>query len=322
MKSPIFLFSLPRSGSTLLQRILMTHDEIASVAEPWLLLPLVYSYRKEGILSEYSHKTSHIALEDFISNLPNKEEDYFTALRTMTKELYEKACFNGERYFLDKTPRYYSIIPEIAKIYPNAKFIFLFRNPVHVMSSMIQTWCNGRFNQMYSFNRDLSYGLESLTTGYKILKDKAYTINYEDFVRNTEKYTIEICNYLNISFREKMINDFSNKKTNGRMGDPTGVREYQKVETTSLEKWKLTYKTNYRKNILKEYVKKIDEETLKTQGYSKNTILEEIDKLDTKFSVSIQDRMDLFYSNLVQLLKPNIWLGANSEKWTKNRFLS
>ena len=106
------------------------------------------------------------------------------------------------------------------------------------------------------------------------------------------------------------------------MGDPTGVREYQKVETTSLEKWKLTYKTNYRKNILKEYVKKIDEETLKTQGYSKNTILEEIDKLDTKFSVSIQDRMDLFYSNLVQLLKPNIWLGANSEKWTKNRFLS
>ena len=39
MKSPIFLFSLPRSGSTLLQRVLMSHKDIASVAEPWLMLP-------------------------------------------------------------------------------------------------------------------------------------------------------------------------------------------------------------------------------------------------------------------------------------------
>ena len=56
MQAPIFVFSLPRSGSTLLQRVLMSHNDISSVAEPWILLPQIYSLKKEGTLSEYSPK--------------------------------------------------------------------------------------------------------------------------------------------------------------------------------------------------------------------------------------------------------------------------
>ena len=51
MKSPIFIFSLPRAGSTLLQRVLMGHPEIASIAEPWLLLPLMYVQKEHGVLA-------------------------------------------------------------------------------------------------------------------------------------------------------------------------------------------------------------------------------------------------------------------------------
>jgi len=35
-----FLISLPRAGSTLLQRLLMAHSGIASCGEPWLALPM------------------------------------------------------------------------------------------------------------------------------------------------------------------------------------------------------------------------------------------------------------------------------------------
>ncbi|MFW6066259.1 MAG: sulfotransferase, partial [Planctomycetota bacterium] len=41
--SPLILFSLPRSGSTLLQRMLSLHGRIASTAEPWLLIPQLYA---------------------------------------------------------------------------------------------------------------------------------------------------------------------------------------------------------------------------------------------------------------------------------------
>ena len=46
--APVFLLSLPRSGSTLLQRLLAVSPEVATAPEPWFLLPLVQSTRATG----------------------------------------------------------------------------------------------------------------------------------------------------------------------------------------------------------------------------------------------------------------------------------
>ena len=46
---PVFIFSLPRSGSTLLQRVLTGHSEISSFAEPHFLLPLVGIIKKKEL---------------------------------------------------------------------------------------------------------------------------------------------------------------------------------------------------------------------------------------------------------------------------------
>lgn len=322
MKSPIFLFSLPRSGSTLLQRVLMSHKDIASVAEPWLLLPFGYAYKKEGVLTEYAHNVSYAAFEDFIDNLPNKEDDYYDALGSFANTLYEKQCPNNEKYFLDKTPRYYHIIPQIAKAFPDAKFVFLFRNPIHVMSSMIQTWCDGRLNKMYSFERDLNYGPEALSQGYELLKDKAYAIRYEEYVQDPKRYTQKLCEYLEIEFDENMLSSFASQNTKGRMGDPTGVKEYKSVDTKSLEKWKSTFDTDFRKRYIAKYINSIDKNVFQIQGYDKQKILNDIGKLEVKNKMFIQDRVDLLYSNLVRILKPNIWFGKTTKVWAKDRYLS
>ena len=322
MKSPIFLFSLPRSGSTLVQRILMSHNDIASVAEPWLMLPFVYAYKKEGILSEYSHATSYAAFEDFIFNLPFKEADYYNALGDFASTLYEKQCTNNEIYFLDKTPRYYHIIQQIAQVFPDAKFIFLFRNPVHVMSSMIQTWCDGRFHKMYNYERDLYYGPKALSSGYELLKEKSYAIQYEKFVQEPEKYTKEICEYLEIEFDETILKSFAKQRTKGRMGDPTGVKQYKSVDTKSLEKWKITFNTRFRKYYIRKYIEEMDDGVLQIQGYRKQEILNEINNLKGKNTIPIQDILDLLYSKIVQVIKPNIWFGKFTKTWARNRFLA
>ena len=322
MKSPIFLFSLPRSGSTLLQRVLMSHKDITSVAEPWIMLPFCYAFKEKGVLTEYAHNISFTAFDDFINNLPNKEKDYYSALGAFASRLYEKQCSNNEIYFLDKTPRYYHIIPEISKAFPNAKFIFLFRNPVNVMSSMIQTWADGRLKKMYNYERDLNYGPVALSNGYELLKDKAYAIKYEDYVKKPKKYTKEICQYLDIDFDENMLSSFINQDTKGRMGDPTGINEYKNVDTKSLEKWKTTFNTRFRKNYIKYYIKNIDEKILEAQGYNKQNILMDINKLQVKDKKYLRDKSDLFSSDLVQLFKPNIWFGNKTKLWAKNIFLS
>ena len=67
---PIFIFSITRSGSTLLQRVLAAYDDVATVSEPWVLIPQVYALRRRGVVAEYTHPLMVDAIEDFCETLP------------------------------------------------------------------------------------------------------------------------------------------------------------------------------------------------------------------------------------------------------------
>ncbi len=273
---PLFVFSLPRSGSTMLQRLLMAHEDIRSVAEPWILLPLIYAFREKGAASEYSNYLSSLAINDFIANLPNKHADYFSAAKKFALDLYARQCPGNEKYFLDKTPRYFFIIPEIAQIFPDAKFIFLFRNPVHVFASILATWGRGRLNKLNNHRIDLEQGPDLLARGWELLKDRALTVSYEHLVTNPQVEMKKIFSYLEIPPDYDVLNSFSQQQTNGRLGDPN-AKKYKQIQSSSIKKSNQIFTTRYRKHIVKKYIRNIDNKTLSILGYKKDSILEEID---------------------------------------------
>ena len=320
--TPVFLFSLPRSGSTLLQRVLMSHIDIASIAEPWILLPFIYSYKTGGVLSEYGHRTSSSTISEFINNLPNKEKDYHELLGEFISSLYEKQCFNNEKYFLDKTPRYYNIIPEIVKVFPDAKFIFLFRNPVHVMSSMLDTWSEGNLRRLYAYDRDLNYGFKSLSSNYEKMKQKSYALRYEDFVKDPETITNDVCDYLNIPFDHKMLSNFSSQDLKGKEGDPTGGNLYKSINIKPMDKWKNIFNTKFRKKVVINYINSIDEQIFQIQGYNKIDILTDVNNLKVGHAGFFSDRLDYLFSKLVQFFKLNIWFLKHTSVWANNKYLS
>ena len=61
---PVFLLSLPRSGSTLVQRLLASHPEVATAAEPWVMLPHLYARRERGIAAEYTQPIAARAITE------------------------------------------------------------------------------------------------------------------------------------------------------------------------------------------------------------------------------------------------------------------
>jgi hypothetical protein len=83
MVTPVFLLSLPRSGSTLAQRILASHTEVATTSEPWLLLPYLYTLRDHGVYAEYSHSTMVTAIRELCSSFPSGEKDYLDEVRRL-----------------------------------------------------------------------------------------------------------------------------------------------------------------------------------------------------------------------------------------------
>src|SRR5436190_10218489 len=162
---PIFLFSVSRSGSTLLQRVIAAHDGVATVSEPWLLIPHAYTLRPDGVRAEYIHRLLVSAIGDFVEELPNGLDDYRREIREFAIRLYEKAAGSDARYFVDKSP-YNLVADEIIRLFPDGKFIFLWRNPLSIMASIIETFHEGRWSPTVC-RTDMFVGLPRLISAYR-----------------------------------------------------------------------------------------------------------------------------------------------------------
>lgn len=300
---PIFLFSLPRSGSTLLQRMLATHPEIATTSEPWLLLPFLYALRTKGVKSEYNHQDMALAFEDFCEQLPGKKADYYSSIRDLALDLYSKASGGNSQYFLDKTPRYHLIIDEIHEIFPEAKFIILWRNPVAVAASMMETWNKGRWN-LYHFEVDLYTGLSNLCDTAKKHTDKIYNIRFEDLVGNPEGESQKLLDFLQLAGTSSEAAEFSSVSLEGRMGDPTGVKQYKTVSTDSLQKWQSTMANPWRKHWSKQYLNWIGQDRIELMGYDFNELHEELSHIKIGKKHFINDIARLGYRAISTIRKP------------------
>lgn len=329
MKSPIFIFSMPRAGSTLLQRILLSHEAIGGTAEPWLLLPLVHLNKSEGVLSEYSSRLSSKAINDVLTELPDSENLFNSQIKEFADGIYSALLENNEIYFLDKTPRYYLIIDEIYKIYPDAKFIFLFRNPVHIYASILTTWCDNKFSKLYGNHNDLTFGFNKISESYSRYRNNKNTLSvrYEDLVSNPKAIIKDIQDFLEIKYDESLTHNFSSSKIDKMnknvLGDPTGVEKYKSINNETLNKWKKVFSTRFRKIILKRYIKKtLSKESLSTQGYNQDEIVNEVNKLKNKGDLSFfNDAIHYFIYKLIVRFNLYNFLSKDMS-WIKKKFIS
>jgi hypothetical protein len=282
---PIFLFSISRSGSTLLQRILASHRGIATVSEPWLLLPHAYTLRPQGVDAEYVHPLLVDAIEDFCEQLPRGSEDYREQMRSFALELYGKAA-GGATYLLDKSPPYCLIAEEIISIFPEAKFIFLWRNPLSVIASMIETWGPWHPNFMSS---DLFIGLPRLIAAHQANRERSHAVRFEDLLGGEPAHWRALADYLEVEFQPEALHDFSKVKLNGRMGDPTGSKRYSQLSSEPAQKWKATLTNPVRRAWCRRYLRFLGDERLAAMGYDRDRLVGELDAQPLSFDSLLPD---------------------------------
>ena len=235
----IFIISQPRSGSTLLQRILAGHPEVQTSAETWLMLHPTYANKRAGFMSEYNEQWAGDAVSEFLEHYTDGPAVYDDAIREWACVLYGNALSrSGKRVFLDKTPRYYYIIDELARLFPKANFIFLLRNPMAVLASELESYIRANVQQLALVRDDLLLAPQRLLEGIDALGDSANVVRYETFVSDPNGTIEALCSCLGIEYDESMIDYSSTPMPIGKMNDHEGIVRHVRPSQDSVDKWK------------------------------------------------------------------------------------
>jgi hypothetical protein len=294
--TPVFLISLPRSGSTLLQKMLAVSPRVATVAEPWICLPLATMMERDAVRAEYWHATCQLALEDLAKELPGGEAEFRELCADFVRSVYQRiAGDSGRTVFIDKTPRYYMIVPFLAEAFPEARFVFLFRNPVEVLTSILKTWRKDRFGPRLMANWvDIVRGPGDMVRGARSLGDRAMAIQYTRLVTEPEAVVREVCAYLDIPFSDEMLTRYHEVEFSGRMGDQVGVKAYGSVSTQSLSKWKSFVGNRYRKRYVQKYLRRLGPDVLSGFGLDMDAMLAEVEAIPAGIRGSLRDALGMY----------------------------
>lgn len=304
MANLVFIISLPRSGSTLLQRLLVRHPEVSSVSEPWLLLPLAYMTRQTGwVRAPYNHDLAQAAIRDLIEQMEKEGGEWLSCVRRFSDDVYASVGSRNARYFIDKTPRYFLIMPFIEKLYPDAKYIFLFRQPLAVMASIVTTWNNGRFLPYYQNDIDLSLGPRLIVEAWERLKSRSIRICYEDMVTNPEETLKTVMDYLGLEATNTVCStSLDAVRFSGVMGDKSGLKKYKSVSPGSLKRWVEVFDSYPRRWYAKRYLADLGNKLIGSMGYDSDDILRELESAPARVRIGLTDAMDMARIGMFRML--------------------
>lgn len=142
---PVFIVAAPRSGSTLLFETLAVNRELWSLGdESHRHFERIAALRPSGqnpsnrLTAEQAEPgVVDTLLDSFIEDLVNSSGTKYSQLTPLSRP--------AELRFLEKTPKNALRIPFLLKVFPDARFIFLFRDARQNVSSLLDSWRSGRY---------------------------------------------------------------------------------------------------------------------------------------------------------------------------------
>lgn len=269
----LFVIGAPRSGTTMLERILSSHSMIQGGPEPHLLTPLAHLGLWDKVdKAPYDHVLAAESQKLFVDQLPNKEQDYWDACRAYCDVLYGRylEAKGNKPICLDKTPAYGLILPFMQKVFPDGKYVVLTRHPMAMFSSFANSFFDGDYQVAQNYNPLLNRYVPALAKFIRQQETPLVHVRYEDLVKDPETWFSKICEYIGIPFEAEAI-EYGKQGEEDRpkgLGDPIGVQQHTRPSTASVKKWVQELAGDPKKlKLMKEVVAQLDPADLATLGY-------------------------------------------------------
>ena len=143
---PIIIVAAPRSGSTMLFETLARNRELWTIGdESHKHIEGIEGLHPKDRDFDSNRLNSHDATEKISQSLRRAFAADLRNFEGLTLQEISRDGSKAKVRFLEKTPKNALRIPFLTKVFPNARFVFLYRDPKENISSLLDSWRSGRF---------------------------------------------------------------------------------------------------------------------------------------------------------------------------------
>ena len=248
---PVFLIGFPRSGTTLLDTILMGHSHISVVEEQNMVAMMEHE-----VLGRSNIWDAEILTYD---DAERARDAYY---KTLSQHEGDAA-----KTIIDKMPLNITKVPLIHRIFPQARYILAVRHP---LDSILSCWMQNfalnsamgnmldlkRISQLYDFSMRI---FNAAATRYSL---NVHIVRYEDLLIDIENNAKAVIDFLNLEWQNEILDYQSTAIGRGRIHTPSYSQVIQPLYTSATDRWRA-----YEDYLAKEHA--LVSKWIKTYGYSK-----------------------------------------------------
>jgi hypothetical protein len=226
-RQPVFVFGMPRSGTTLTESLLGAHSKITAGDE-------------QNFMAGYSR---HFGMNSKVAGAyaQNIARITHAEIRELAED-YLKRCagiMGTTPHFTDKLPHNFQNVGFIQLLFPNALMIHVRRHPLDNCLSLFSNSMNNFHNQ---YKTDLTvlglyfrHYLQLMDHWREVLPGRMHEVYYEDLVANTELNARAMIAHIGLEWEDSVMD---------RAGSQRSVRTLsnwqarQPIYSTSKGKWR------------------------------------------------------------------------------------
>ena len=225
---PVFVTGLPRTGTTLVERILSAHSRVCSAGElpdfsrelSWMMeaLPQAVGKTREGMVA--------CSTDLDLAELGRRYMETAAPLA------------GGSPFFIDKFPQNALYLGLIHRALPEAKLVLVWRHPMDTCFSM--------YKQLFTNIYEFSYDLDELGRYYAAyralmkhwvdtLGDRVHVVHYEDLVADQERESRRLVDFCGLPWEPACL-EFHRNPSPTSTASASQVR--QAMYSSSVGKWR------------------------------------------------------------------------------------
>jgi Flp pilus assembly protein TadD len=227
--TPVFLISLPRAGSTLLEQMLDQHPDIEAVGE----LPYVRALVRSAL--EIHTQRRPITVPQMVLTMSPEE------VRAYGQDYMHRASLHwkrNSRFFVDKMPMNWSEVPFIWRILPQARFIEIRRNAMDC--------CFSNYIHYFSRAHSSSFSLSAIGHAYvdkvrmmdhlhSVAPGLVHSIRLEKLIENPEQILRGTLKYLDLDWNPALLKFYQSNRT---VRTPSVEQVQQPLNREGIGAWK------------------------------------------------------------------------------------